>query len=112
MPHPKCDQLTHEQASASSLQDLAGKRVSVLITGKDGKIENYIGILKSSDAQWIVLDFSEVNPEWFLTEIRFRPAILESIWVYRNKSWQDDKKPSSKTATEMQHEYAMTEINS
>jgi len=62
-------------------KDLIGKRVSILITGKDNKKEAYTGILDVVEEKWIHIKFFEEM--LILDGIWIRKDAVESIWIYR-----------------------------
>ena len=69
-----------------------GEFVSVLITGKDGKEENYQGVVKATDEDYMVLDTSKLNK--VISEITFRLTLINSIWIYKPKHIERKSKKS------------------
>jgi len=62
--------------------DYIGKAVSILITGKDDKTENYMGIIETiTDDGFIILDPN--NPNFTIGKIIFKTDLVKSIWVYK-----------------------------
>ncbi len=59
-----------------------GKPLSILITGKDDKTENYMGIIETiTDDSFIILDSN--NPNFTIGKIIFKTDLVKSIWVYK-----------------------------
>lgn len=61
-----------------------GRVISVLITGKDAKQENYVGKVAKVEDGFMVIDLTGGHA--FLDEISFRTELVQSIWVYREDS--------------------------
>ncbi len=61
-----------------------GKTVSILITGKDDKTENYMGIIAEVSDGFMILDPN--NENFSIETIIFRTALIKSIWVYKPQS--------------------------
>lgn len=66
-----------------------GKFVSVLITGKEGKEENYLGHIVSTDDGFIVINTKGINN--VIDEIAFKLTMINSIWIYKDKQTKKDK---------------------
>ncbi len=58
-----------------------GKVVSVLITGKDDKTENYIRAIEDiTDDGFMILNPN--NPNFNIAKIIFRIELIKSVWIY------------------------------
>jgi len=79
-----------------------GEFVSVLITGKGGKEENYLGIVKLVDSDYMMLDTSKPNK--VIDEITFRLTLINSIWIYKPK---DTKRKSKKARLANRDKYGL-----
>ena len=64
---------------------LKGRRISVLITGKDNKKESYNGILESVTDGFLMI---KTLPSSTFTIDRFliRTDIVESVWIYKEET--------------------------
>lgn len=70
---------------------LVGHRISALIVGKDGKIENYVGKVLASNDKFIQM---EIASEKFPVEsIIFNESVVQSLWIYKD---QESGHPSPK----------------
>ena len=70
--------------------DYVGKTVSILITGKDNKIENYMGVIEEvSDDGFLVLDPN--NPNYSLEKLIFRLAVITSVWIYKEGKRREEE---------------------
>ena len=65
-------------------EEYIGRFVSVLIDGKDGKVENYLGTITHFDAEPPIIVLAPNNPNFNVCEILIRPDIIRSIWVYKD----------------------------
>ena len=62
---------------------LIGRTVSILITGKEDKTENYMGIIEDiTDDGFIILNPN--NPKFTIEKIIFKADLIKSVWVYIN----------------------------
>ncbi len=65
-----------------------GKFVSVLIDGKNGKQENYLGTVIDITDGYMTLD-TEANI--VIESIIFQTNLIKSIWIYKAKSSKDKR---------------------
>ncbi len=56
---------------------LVGKKVSILIVGKEDKTENYMGIVSSVEDDFLTLDTN--NPTFNIETIIFRTDLIKSV---------------------------------
>jgi len=59
-----------------------GETVSILITGKDDKTENYMGIITDVKDGFMIIDPN--NENFSIREIAFKTDLIKSIWVYKS----------------------------
>lgn len=64
-------------------KEYIGKTVSILITGKDSKIENYMGIIQSVSGGFMVIDTN--NPNFTIDKVIFKTNLILGIWIYKEK---------------------------
>jgi len=57
-----------------------GKTVSILITGKEDKAENYMGKIEDIKDGFMILDPN--NPNFSIEKIIFKTELIKSVWVY------------------------------
>lgn len=62
-------------------QEYIGKTVSILITGKDKKIENYMGKIESVSNGFMVIDTN--NPNFTIDKVIFRTTLILGVWIYK-----------------------------
>jgi hypothetical protein len=65
-----------------NFEDLIGKRVSILITGKNGKKETYTGTVESAEGSFIrikTLPSSTFEIDYFI----IRTDLVKCIWIYK-----------------------------
>ena len=60
---------------------LIGRTVSILITGKEDKTENYMGMVEKIEDDFLFLDTQ--NPNFTIEKIIFKVNLIKSVWVYK-----------------------------
>lgn len=61
--------------------NLIGKKVSILLEGKDNKIEDYSGILEEVHDDYVKLNPN--NPNYTIEYLMISKDIIKSVWVYK-----------------------------
>jgi small nuclear ribonucleoprotein (snRNP)-like protein len=67
-----------------ALSRLVGRKVSVMIIGKDGNRETYKGVLKGIEDGYLILDTSS-SEGYLLDEVLVKQEEVLSVWVYREE---------------------------
>jgi len=84
---------------SSVFEDLVGKFVSVLITGKGGKKETYLGRVEQVEGGYLFIRSIE-DPSFHIEAFIIRCDVVESIWVLKSgeaaRSWLKMKKLGSR----------------
>ena len=65
-------------------ENLIGKRVSVLITGKSDKKETYMGIIVAVKDGYVFVE-SLPSASFEIETFIIRADIIESMWVFKEK---------------------------
>jgi len=63
-------------------EELIGKTISVLLTGKDNKKEAYTGVLEEIQGDYLILKF--LNTAHTIDRVVVRKDVIESMWIYKD----------------------------
>lgn len=62
-------------------QQYLGRKVSIIITGKNDNTDNYVGIVATVEDGWLTLDIN--NPKLPLEKLIVKIDSIHSIWLYK-----------------------------
>jgi hypothetical protein len=68
--------------------DILKKKISVVLIGKDSKLESYCGIVLDVSDDFMTLN-TQLNGNFLLDKIIFRTSLIQSVWIFKESGHVD-----------------------